>query len=84
MRLQKLQNAGLMRDQQISAQIFPITRAYKERCELLAGKGIIAPEASNFRWMIEELRVSLYAQDLKTSAPVSIRRLERQLSLLGE
>ena len=31
----------------------------------------------DFRWQIEELRVSLFAQNLKTSMPVSVRRLEK-------
>ncbi|MES2553264.1 MAG: DUF3418 domain-containing protein, partial [Pseudomonadota bacterium] len=31
----------------------------------------------DFRWLIEELRVSLFAQELKTPFPVSIKRLEK-------
>ncbi|MES2181436.1 MAG: DUF3418 domain-containing protein, partial [Pseudomonadota bacterium] len=31
----------------------------------------------NFRWLIEELRVSLFAQELKTPFPISIKRLEK-------
>lgn len=34
-------------------------------------------ELLNFRWLIEELRVSLFAQELKTPFPVSIKRLEK-------
>ena len=34
-------------------------------------------ELMNFRWLIEELRVSLFAQELKTPFPVSIKRLEK-------
>jgi ATP-dependent RNA helicase HrpA len=30
-----------------------------------------------YRWMIEELRVSLFAQELKTRMPVSIKRLDK-------
>jgi ATP-dependent helicase HrpA len=32
---------------------------------------------ADFRWLIEELRVSLFAQELKTPFPVSIKRLEK-------
>ena len=32
-----------------------------------------------FRWMLEELRVSLFAQVLKTSRPVSVKRLQKLL-----
>jgi ATP-dependent helicase HrpA len=31
----------------------------------------------DFRWLIEELRVSLFAQELKTPFPVSVKRLEK-------
>ena len=30
-----------------------------------------------FRWMLEELRVSLFAQELKTPMPVSVKRLQK-------
>ena len=31
-----------------------------------------------FRWLLEELRVSLFAQELKTPMPVSVKRLEKR------
>jgi len=31
----------------------------------------------DYRWLVEELRVSLFAQELKTPFPVSIKRLEK-------
>jgi ATP-dependent helicase HrpA len=37
----------------------------------------------DFRWLIEELRVSLFAQELKTPFPVSIKRLEKIWAELG-
>ena len=40
-----------------------------------------APERDRLRWMIEEFRVSLFAQELKTLAPVSAKRLDEQLRL---
>jgi len=36
------------------------------------------PERESFRWALEELRVSLFAQQLKTAFPVSVQRLEKQ------
>jgi ATP-dependent helicase HrpA len=39
--------------------------------------GNISTDLLNFRWLIEELRVSLFAQELKTPFPVSIKRLEK-------
>jgi ATP-dependent helicase HrpA len=41
--------------------------------------GEAGPELERLRWMIEEFRLSLFAQDLRTAAPVSARRLEAQL-----
>ncbi|HEY9269031.1 MAG TPA: ATP-dependent RNA helicase HrpA [Methylotenera sp.] len=37
----------------------------------------IPQQVLDFRWLIEELRVSLFAQELKTPFPVSIKRLEK-------
>jgi len=37
----------------------------------------ITPALQDFRWLIEELRVSLFAQELRTPFPVSIKRLEK-------
>ncbi|HLU61644.1 MAG TPA: ATP-dependent RNA helicase HrpA [Gammaproteobacteria bacterium] len=39
------------------------------------------PELAQWRWMIEEFRVSLFAQELKTALPVSAQRLEEQWKL---
>jgi ATP-dependent helicase HrpA len=38
-----------------------------------------APERERLRWMIEEFRVSLFAQELRTLTPVSAKRLDEQL-----
>ena len=38
-------------------------------------------ELIQLKWMIEEFRVSLFAQTLKTSIPISAKRIERQISL---
>jgi len=38
----------------------------------------IDPEAEAYRWLLEEFRVSLFAQELGTAQPVSAIRLERQ------
>jgi len=40
-------------------------------------RGVRDPEVEEFRWMLEELRVSLWAQQLKTPYPVSFKRLEK-------
>jgi ATP-dependent helicase HrpA len=35
------------------------------------------PRLAEFRWLLEELRVSLFAQELKTPMPVSVKRLHK-------
>jgi ATP-dependent helicase HrpA len=40
-------------------------------------RGVRDPKVAEFRWMLEELRVSLWAQQLKTPYPVSFKRLEK-------
>ncbi len=37
----------------------------------------------DFRWLIEELRVSLFAQELKTPMPISIKRLDKTWAEIG-
>ena len=54
--------------QQISSKY---QRAQKER----GGKA--DPKLTEFRWLLEELRVSLFAQELRTPMPVSVKRLEK-------
>ncbi|MEM7405253.1 MAG: ATP-dependent RNA helicase HrpA [Pseudomonadota bacterium] len=42
------------------------------------------PDLVHLRWMVEELRVSMFAQQLKTSVPVSVKRVQKLLDELGE
>ena len=68
------------RDRKLSAQVAPYEAALRE----LTGRADPskqAPERERLRWMIEEYRVSLFAQELKTLAPVSAKRLDEQLRL---
>jgi ATP-dependent helicase HrpA len=37
----------------------------------------VYPERDPFRWLLEEFSVSLYAQQLKTPIPISVKRLEK-------
>jgi ATP-dependent helicase HrpA len=39
--------------------------------------GVIDPFLEEFRWLLEELRVALFAQELKTPSPVSVKRLQK-------
>ncbi len=40
-------------------------------------KGIVDDRMLEFRWLLEELRVSFFAQELRTPQPVSVKRLDK-------
>ncbi|MGH8735154.1 MAG: DUF3418 domain-containing protein, partial [Burkholderiales bacterium] len=42
-----------------------------------ARNGAVSSELDQFGWLLEELRVSLFAQELKTPVPVSVKRLTK-------
>lgn len=52
------------------------TRFWKE-VEKKSQKDLVSPEQDPFRWMLEEFRVSLFAQQLKTAYPVSVKRMDK-------
>jgi ATP-dependent helicase HrpA len=56
---------------------------YRERAELNRRAGRVEPGLEQFRWLLEELQVSLFAQELKTPHPVSYKRLEKAWAELG-
>ncbi|WP_415888592.1 ATP-dependent RNA helicase HrpA [Neptuniibacter sp. SY11_33] len=51
---------------------------YQKRYEKHCSQGVYDQELVNYRWMIEELRVSLFAQQLGTATTVSEKRLKQQ------
>ena len=57
------------------AEMVPLQNAWKRANAARKGR----PDAGldSFRWLIEELRVALFAQLLKTPMPVSVKRLQR-------
>jgi ATP-dependent helicase HrpA len=67
------------RDRKLDAEV---TRFVTALHELAARSGPPGPgpEVERLRWMIEEFRLSLFAQDLRTLGPVSAKRLEAQLA----
>jgi ATP-dependent helicase HrpA len=52
------------------------TRFWKD-IEKKAKKDSVIPEQDPFRWALEEFRVSLFAQQLKTAYPVSAKRMDK-------
>ncbi|GAO35294.1 ATP-dependent helicase [Sulfuricella sp. T08] len=75
-RLEKLSGA-VERDAKYTVAIRALWQDYQKRLEKHRKEGIIDPELGKFRWMMEELRVSMFAQELKTPYPVSVKRLQK-------
>ncbi|WP_232080909.1 ATP-dependent RNA helicase HrpA [Variovorax sp. SRS16] len=81
LRLDKLR-ADPARDTQRMTELRPQEQRY---WRLVAErKGKVDERMSELRWLLEELRVSLFAQELRTPQPVSVKRLDKlwaQLSM---
>jgi ATP-dependent helicase HrpA len=74
MRLDKLR-ADPVRDAQRLAELRPLEQRWLRA--LAERKGVPDARLEEFRWLLEELRVSLFAQELRTPQPVSVKRLEK-------
>jgi ATP-dependent helicase HrpA len=74
LRLDKLRGDPA-RDAQRLAELRPqeqrYWRLFAER------KGAVDERMGEFRWLLEELRVSFFAQELRTPQPVSVKRLDK-------
>ena len=46
-------------------------------------KGLVDLRLQQVRWRLEELRISLFAQEVKTAFPVSLKRLQKRWEELG-
>lgn len=68
------------KDQLAIRQITPLLKTYESLANNRAYQS--HEELIEVRWLIEELRISLFAQPMKTLKPVSIQRLEKQLKAL--
>ena len=76
LRLDKLRSDPA-RDARQLAEYQPLWVAYERRAILLAKQGVTNEAVEQFRWQLEELRVQLFAQELRTPAPVSVKRLQK-------
>ncbi|MDX8381823.1 MAG: ATP-dependent RNA helicase HrpA [Ghiorsea sp.] len=77
----RLEKAGpnLNLDTQNTAEIRKLWQWYEQTYEQYEKHGQDLDDLIEFRWHIEELRVSLFAQSLKTIVPISIKRLSKQV-----
>ena len=67
------------------AERLRVLRPLEQRYWHLAAerKGVIDARMTEFRWLLEELRVSFFAQELRTPQPVSLKRLEKAWTQLN-
>jgi ATP-dependent helicase HrpA len=59
---------------------------YQDSLRKIQAQTTKSPEAlrqiETFRWMIEEFKISLFAQEIGTAMPVSPKRLDQQLEII--
>ena len=76
LRLDKLR-ADPQRDQRFAAEIGALEQPFQRELAVRRRNGVVTPELEQFGWLLEELRVSLFAQELRTPVPVSAKRLAK-------
>ena len=76
-RLQRL-SGQYQKDRQHTETIAGLFQPLQEYLCGSADGLLINPELLHYRWMLEELRVSFFAQSLGTSIPVSAKRVQQQ------
>jgi ATP-dependent helicase HrpA len=80
LRLEKLR-ADPSRDAVRLAELRPLEQRWIRRVADLRGAG--HARLDEYRWLLEELRVSLFAQELRTPQPVSSKRLDKAWAQLS-
>lgn len=68
------------RDARLMADMAPLLTQYQRAVSAL--KGARDAQLEEFRWLLEELRVALFAQELRTPMPVSVKRLQKAWSAM--
>lgn len=83
LRLDKLPN-NLVRDTAALQEVQALEQQCRSRGRLLAERGMGRnAHLEQYRWLLEEYRVSLFAQPLKTAVPVSRERLVKLWAQIG-
>ncbi|MEO8011480.1 MAG: DUF3418 domain-containing protein, partial [Dokdonella sp.] len=65
------------------ARMLGVQRYWREYLKQRAGARVSDAALEDLRWLVEELRVSVFAQELRTAEPVAAKRLARALDALG-
>ncbi len=79
LRIEKLRS-NPARDAQCMTQLQPLLQALQK----FQKAGVHDPRVDEFAWLLQELRVSLFAQELKTPVIVSVKRLEKMLAAIRQ
>jgi len=83
LRIEK-QPANPDRDGKSAASVGLLWQKWQDKMSALYQAHVDIPQPlQDYRWLIEELRVSLFAQELKTPFPISIKRLEKIWTDMG-
>ena len=69
--------ADATRDARLMADWQSLAKPWERERLALLKAGQRDPFLEDFRWLLEELRVALYAQELRTPSPVSVKRLQK-------
>ena len=75
-------SANPERDASLAARLRPFEEQYRALCERAVPVAAM-PALGQLRWMLEEFRVSLFAQELRTLIPVSEKRLQEQIERIS-
>jgi len=79
LRMEKLANGSAERDRKAMREVNELWAAYERRMGATRAGGGSTAALDDARWLFEELRVSLFAQELGTAHKVSVARLQRML-----
>jgi ATP-dependent helicase HrpA len=69
--------ADAARDARLLADWASLAKPFERERGQQMKSGVSDPFHEEFRWLLEELRVALFAQELRTPSPVSVKRLQK-------
>ncbi len=81
-RMEKLPHAAA-RDRQRMAEMNGMAQKWSDWAAQCRREGRFDERVDEIHWLLEELRISLFAQELGTAFPVSVKRVEKRWQALG-
>ena len=75
----ELMETDPLREEDLDAQVAEALAEYKATADRLPRARAASPQLKDVRWMIEEFRVSLFAQNLGTTRTASLQRIRKAL-----